>query len=91
VYVCENFYDESKRVMEPLAPLRGLKKFSFSDYTTPDEIYFLRKPVVVQKIDWSAELTNYQPSFSSSAVHHHQMPTLGQQLQHPPRHVGRNV
>lgn len=49
VYVCENVYDESRRVIRNLPPT-GLKRYEYnSTQVMADEVYYFKKPIKPQK------------------------------------------
>jgi len=49
VYVCDNVYDESRRVIRGLPPT-GLKRYEYnSTQVMADEVYYFKKPIKPQK------------------------------------------
>ena len=49
VYVCENVYDESRRVIRGL-PITGLKRYEYgSTQVAADEVYYFKRPIKPQK------------------------------------------
>lgn len=49
VYLCESFYEESRRQMKKL-PRDGLKKYNHGVGVVRDEIYFFRRPIQPQRV-----------------------------------------
>jgi len=55
VYLCENVYDESRRIVRPL-PQTGLKGYDYqSTVVIADEVFYFKSPIQPQKV---------KPSFS---------------------------
>ena len=50
VYLCESVYDELKKQVKKLMTPGGLKKFTHSQMVTPDEVFYFRRPINVQKV-----------------------------------------
>lgn len=49
-YICESIYDEFNKQIRKMIPPDGLKRFTHSPAVTIDEIYFFRRPILVQKV-----------------------------------------
>ena len=50
VFVCENVYDESRRVVRPL-PQTGLKGYDYqSTSVVADEVFYFKNPIHPQKV-----------------------------------------
>ena len=50
MYVCENVYDESRRVVRPL-PQTGLKGYDYqSTSVVADEVFYFKNPIHPQKV-----------------------------------------
>lgn len=50
VYLCESIYDEFNKLIKKMEPPVGLKKFTHTSDVTADEIYFFRRPILIQKV-----------------------------------------
>jgi len=48
-YICESFYEESRRQIKKL-PRDGLKKYLHCATVMRDEIYFFRRPIQPQRV-----------------------------------------
>ncbi|XP_040572090.1 protein polybromo-1 isoform X2 [Lepeophtheirus salmonis] len=50
VYVCESVFDETKRVIRSSLPNGGgLKRYEYSSLVTNDELFYFKKPILLQK------------------------------------------
>jgi len=49
VFLCESFYEESRRQIKKL-PRDGLKKYNHQAAVIRDEIYFFRRPIQPQRV-----------------------------------------
>nr|XP_045600014.1 protein polybromo-1-like isoform X3 [Procambarus clarkii] len=65
VYVCDSFLDEINQRVSSLQS--GLRKFKHSSLVTQDEIYYFRKPLVLQKFDPSITPLKKQPQNCESS------------------------
>lgn len=63
VFVCENLFDEGKRIIRPLSG--GLKKYTLSKQVINDEVYFFRHPVYPEKEGLSTPLPPPRTSIPS--------------------------
>lgn len=50
VYICENVYDETKKVLGNLGQAGRLRRFTHSQTVTPDEIYHFRKAITPTRV-----------------------------------------
>lgn len=50
LYLCESIYDELKKQIKKLNTPGGLRKFTHGQAVVPDEIYFFKRSIVVQKV-----------------------------------------
>lgn len=66
VYVCENLYDEAKRLIRPLPT--GLKRYQLSDKVYTDELYNFRSPLVPEKETLAAPPPPPRTSIPSPAL-----------------------
>ncbi|XP_042217828.1 protein polybromo-1-like isoform X3 [Homarus americanus] len=65
VYICDSFLDEMIQRVSSL--MTGLRKFKHSNYVTQDEIYYFRKPLILQKFDPSISFLKKQPQTYESS------------------------
>lgn len=49
-YICESIYDEFNKQIRMITPPDCLKRFTHSPTVTADEIYYFRRPILVQKV-----------------------------------------
>ena len=49
IFLCESFYEESRRQIKKL-PRDGLKKYNHCPSVIRDEIYFFRRPIQPQRV-----------------------------------------
>ncbi|XP_070490387.1 protein polybromo-1 isoform X4 [Chironomus tepperi] len=49
VFLCESIYDEFNKQIKKLQGTGHLKKFTHTQAVTPDEIYYFRRPIVIQR------------------------------------------
>ncbi|XP_050687170.1 protein polybromo-1-like isoform X6 [Eriocheir sinensis] len=59
VYVCESFLDEMNQRVSPLQS--GLRKYKLSNLVNPDEVYYFKKPININKSDPSVTAVKKQP------------------------------
>jgi protein polybromo-1 len=50
VFLCESIYDEFNKQIKKLLLPNGLKRFTHTQAVTPDEVFFFRRPITVQKV-----------------------------------------
>ncbi len=50
IFLCESFYEESRRQIKKL-PRDGLKKYTHHSTVIRDEIYFFRRPIQPQRVN----------------------------------------
>ncbi|XP_070490389.1 protein polybromo-1 isoform X5 [Chironomus tepperi] len=50
VFLCESIYDEFNKQIKKLQGTGHLKKFTHTQAVTPDEIYYFRRPIVIQRM-----------------------------------------
>ncbi|KAL7016182.1 hypothetical protein ACKWTF_009954 [Chironomus riparius] len=50
VFLCESIYDEFNKQIKKLQGTGHLKKFTHTQAVTPDEIYYFRRPITIQRM-----------------------------------------
>lgn len=69
MYLCESIYDEMKKQIRKLQTPGGLRKFTHSQAVVPDEVYYFKRPIAVQKVSKSVSfLWKISPLFRFNSL-----------------------